>query len=121
MLKPLLAAVAVSLPLMFGGATSAQADVDVDFFFGFPHYDYRVGPEYRFRRGYGWYDPGYVRRYERFSCRQGARFLEREGYDVIRSLDCDGRTYVYRVENDDGRRITIALNSRTREYRRIRR
>jgi hypothetical protein len=114
MLKSILTAAAVALPMTLVAAPSAQADVDI--FLGFPHYDYNVGPGYRYRDGYGWYNP----RRERLSCRQGARLLEREGFDVIRPVDCRGRNYAYRVENRRGRLVTIVLNSRTGEYYRDR-
>jgi hypothetical protein len=114
MFKSILAAAAVAIPMALASSSTAKADVDV--YLGFPHFDYNVGPGYRFRDGYGWYNP----RRERLSCRQGARLLEREGFDVIRPVDCEGRTYAYRVENRRGRLVTIVLNSRTGEYYRDR-
>ena len=43
--------------LVLGAAASAQAATTVRIFFGFPHYSYKAGPDYVYRRGYGRYSP----------------------------------------------------------------
>ena len=67
-MKGLFFAAAVAATLAIGMPTAAEA-AKVKIYLGIPHYGYQVGPDYRFREGYGWYRPvGYHR--GRLSCGQ---------------------------------------------------
>jgi hypothetical protein len=108
--------------LMFAGFTSfavpAMADVDVDVNLGFPgpgynYYDYRVGPDWRFRDGYGWYRPvprpGYG--VGRLSCGEARRIVRQSGYRNVAARNCSGRTYTF-LATRNGRNVVIYVNSR---------
>ena len=56
-MKKLLFASAFAAALALGLPMAAQADTKVKVYLGLDHYDYQVGPDYRFRDGYGWYRP----------------------------------------------------------------
>jgi hypothetical protein len=88
---------------------SKQAQADVKVYFGFPYYDYRVGPEYRFRKGYGWYDPRYNRR---LSCNEARREVRQRGFRNVSRVECNGRTYTFRATRNGNRHI-VYVNSRT--------
>ena len=85
--------------------------------FGVPFYSHRVGPGWRYYDGYGWYDYGRwgdVRhRHQRLSCGEARRLVDRSGYDRVRTVECNGRTYTFKAENRKGRRITVYVNART--------
>ena len=49
----LLAAVAIT----GGMATLAEAKVNFKIYLGEPYYDHRIGPDYRYYEGRGWYRP----------------------------------------------------------------
>ena len=50
-------AAAFAATLAMGLPLEAEADTKVKVYLGMPHYGYQVGPDYRFRSGYGWYRP----------------------------------------------------------------
>lgn len=112
-----------SMMLAAGVAVSAlamapEAKADVEVYFGIPFYDYRVGPDWRYYDGYGWYDyrrHGDIRRNYRgrLTCNQARRLVDRSGYDDVRVRECAGRTYTFRAENRRGRTVTVYVNSRT--------
>ncbi len=58
-MKSLLLASIFTASLAFGLAAPANAHSNVRIYFGYPHYSYQVAPDYLFRTGYGWYQPGY--------------------------------------------------------------
>jgi hypothetical protein len=126
MIRSFLAALAVVAPMSMFASAPADARVNVDLYFGVPHYNYNVGPGYIFRPGYGWYDRSYDRGYNRnfnrnrLSCVQGERYLERRGYNIRARLDCDGRSYRYRAVNARGRTFVVDLDARTRQIYRVR-
>ena len=78
----LISAVAASMALGFSSAADAKVKVGV--FFGVPHYDYQVGPDYVYRDGYGWYrrGPGYGYR-NRLSCWEAKSFVRRQGFHDV--------------------------------------
>jgi len=101
----LAASAALALPSV------ADAGTRIGIFFGTPHYDYRVGPDYRYRDGYGWYRPSHYFYRDRLSCREAKRLVRRSGFRDVSTIECNGRTYTFEGENRRGREVTV--NSRT--------
>lgn len=133
MLRKILLACSVALPLGLFGTASALADTDFDIHFGVPFYSYQVEPAYRYYDGYGWYDadsypdfrPGYVydddEGYDddvvvvqpgRLSCGEARRIVRASGYRSVVEEDCDGVTYTFSGVRH-GRVFTIYVNSRS--------
>ena len=104
----------LSAALGFGAlAMPANAEVDVDVYLGTPRYfDYRVGPDYRFRDGYGWYLPGDDFRRYRISCGEARRIVRGHGYRNIATRECRGSTYTF-LATRNGRDVRVFVNSRT--------
>ncbi len=98
------AAIAMGLPM---AAEAAKVKV----YLGLPHYDYRVGPDYRFRDGYGWYRPVGIYR-GRLSCGEARRVVRRSGFRNVATIECNGRTYTFEATRR-GRDVTVFVNSRT--------
>lgn len=120
MLKSMLIAGSVALSALMM-TTGAEAKTRVGIYFGVPFYDYQAGPGWRYYEGYGWYDYG---RYGEFrhrgnwnrgwmSCGEARRLVDRSGYDRVRVLDCNGRTYAFRAINQRGRGVVVYVNART--------
>jgi hypothetical protein len=109
MLKSLLAAAAIALPMSMMAAAPAEAATDVRIYLGLPHFNYYPGAGFIQRPGYGWYRPGY----RQLTCNQGARLLERRGYRVRAVVECGGSQYTYRVRTPKGNNIVLKLNART--------
>ncbi len=117
-MKRLILASAVAAAVVIGLAPAADAKVKVGVFFGVPHYDYRVGPDYVYRDGYGWYQPsyrygaygGYDRR--RLSCGEARWQVRNSGYRNVSTVECEGRTYTFEGTRH-GRPVTIFVNSRS--------
>ncbi len=86
----LILATAFAASLAFALPTAAEAKTNVQIFFGTPHYDYQVGPDYRFRDGYGWYRPAYR---GRLSCNQAKRQVLNRGFRRVSTIECRGSTY----------------------------
>jgi len=99
------AALAVGLP------AAAEAKTDVKIYFGVPHYSYRVGPDYHFRDGYGWYQPRNMHR-GRLSCGEARRMVRNRGFRNVSTIECRGRTYTFEATRR-GRDIIVYVNSRT--------
>jgi hypothetical protein len=100
------AALAVGLPM------AAQADTKVKVYLGLPHYGYQVGPDYRFREGYGWYRPVAVYNRGRLSCGEARARVRHSGYRNVATVECQGRTYTFEATRR-GRDVTVFVNSRT--------
>ncbi len=97
----------------FGLPSEAEAKVVIHF--GVPHYDYQVGPGYRYRDGYGWYEPGFIDRPRfrgRLSCGEAKWRVRDRGFRNVRTIECDGRTYTFQARRGD-RRIIVYVNSRS--------
>ncbi len=106
------ASLAIGVPSL-GVPTPAQADTKVRIFFGFPHYGYRVGPDYRYRPGYGWYHPGYRNRaHARVSCGEAKWRVRNNGYRNVSTVECRGATFTFRGTRN-GRRHVLFVNSRS--------
>lgn len=102
---------ATALLLVGFASYSVPAEAKVSIYLGVPHYDYRVGPDYRFRDGYGWYRPGFAPNRGRLSCGEARRIVRQSGYRDVRARNCSGRTYAFEVRR--GNRIGIVyVNSR---------
>jgi hypothetical protein len=99
------AALAMGLPL------AAEADTNVRVYFGMPHYGYQVGPDYRFRDGYGWYRPIGIHR-GRLSRSEARRVVRNSGFRNVATIECNGRTYTFEATRR-GRDVTVFVNSRT--------
>lgn len=111
-MKSILAAAALVIPLALAGASvtsaPAQAKTSVKVYLGVPYYAYQVGPDYRFRPGYGWYRYGHGR----LSCGEARRLVARKGYRNVVARDCVGRTYVFRGTRG-GQHFQLLVNART--------
>ena len=110
-MKSLFLAATAAVAMAFAMPTAAQADVKV--YLGVPHYDYRVAPDWRFREGYGWYNPFvvYDRGYGRLSCREARRIVRNSGFRNVETIECNGRTYTFEATRR-GRDVTVYVNSR---------
>jgi hypothetical protein len=111
-MKSLFLAAAAATVMAFAMPTAAEADVKV--YLGMPHYDYRVAPGWRYREGYGWYDPividrGFIR--GRLSCGEARRIVRRSGFRNVETIECNGRTYTFEATRR-GRDVTVFVNSR---------
>lgn len=119
MFKSLMIAGSIALSA-FAMTTGADAKTRVGIYFGVPFYDYQVSPGWRYYDGYGWYDYGrygdFHRRYrvnDWMSCGQARRLVDRSGYDRVRVIECNGRTYTFSAVNRRGRMVTIYVNARS--------
>jgi hypothetical protein len=109
-MKSVLIASAFVAALTMGLPAAAEAKTNVKIYLGLPHYSYRVGPEYRFREGYGWYLPDV--RHGRLSCREARRIVRNRGFKNVSTIECSGRTYTFEATRR-GRDVTVYVNSRT--------
>ena len=108
-MKGLFLTAAVAATLAFAMPTTADAKVKI--YLGFPHYDYQVGPDYRYRDGYGWYqDTRYYNR-GRLSCGEARRAVRNNGFRNVNTIECNGRTYTFEATRR-GREVTVFVNSR---------
>jgi hypothetical protein len=102
-------AAAVAATLAIGVPTAAEA-AKVKIYLGVPHYGYQVGPDYRFREGYGWYrSVGYNR--GRLSCGQAKWRVRDMGFRNVSTIECRGVTYTFEATRR-GRDVTVFVNSR---------
>jgi hypothetical protein len=111
-MKNLLMALIVAAPVAFGlgGGNGAEASPNVKTYLGVPYYGYQVGPDYVYRKAYGWYRPG--RHLDRLSCGEARRIVSNRGYRNIVARNCNGGTYVFRAVRNN--RIAIVyVNART--------
>ena len=134
-MKKILAASALAASIIFGMATASEAKTNVHIYFGVPHYSYQVGPDYRYRDGYGWYNPGgdyydgsfydgqgfydgpryRMREYSfgnRISCGEARGIVRSSGFRNVSAIECSGRTYTFRAMRR-GNLVTVYVNSRT--------
>jgi hypothetical protein len=102
----LLAAVAIT----GGMATVAEAKVNFKIYLGEPYYDYRVGPDYRYYDGRGWYRPMHQR--ANISCGEAKRIVRDRGFRNVATRECEGRTYTFSAKRN-GYRFLVFVNSRT--------
>ena len=112
-MKSLFLASAVVATLALAMPIAADARTNVQIYFGMPHYGYQVGPDYRYRQGYGWYqDSGYYNYNRgRLSCGEARRVVRNSGYRNVSTIECQGRTYTFEATRR-GRDVTVFVNSR---------
>jgi hypothetical protein len=91
----------------FHAPTTADADVNVRVYLGVPYYSYRVGPDYEYRRGYGWYLPSSGK----ISCTRAMSILRNHGYYNVGAVECRGKTYTFRATRN-GKRYIMHVSSR---------
>jgi hypothetical protein len=103
----LAAAAAATLAL----AMPTAADAKVRIYLGLEHYDYRVGPDYRYRDGYGWYRPSGFYGRGRISCGEARRIVRNSGFRNVDTIECRGRTYTFEATRR-GRDVTVFVDSR---------
>jgi hypothetical protein len=70
-----LVALAAMVPIWTGFSVAADAKPNVQLFFGIPYYSEKIGPDYRYYDGRGWYRERYNRPAcrDRISCREARR------------------------------------------------
>ena len=105
---------AVAATMMFAMPPAADA-AKVKIYLGVPHYGYQVGPDYRFREGYGWYQySDYNDDYNRgrLSCSEARRAVRNSGFRNVSTIECNGRTYTFEATRR-GRDVTVFVDSRT--------
>ena len=110
-MKGLFFASAVAAVLALAIPTEADAKTKVKVYLGMPHYDYQVGPGYRFRDGYGWYEPIGIYDRGRLSCGEARRIVRSNGFRNVATIECNGRTYTFEATRR-GRDVTVFVNSR---------
>lgn len=112
-MKKIILAALVALPLAFAASTApAEAHTGISIYFGMPFYNYRPGPDYRFRQGYGWYQPRYYGYQNRLSCGEARNIVRDRGYRNVRAVECNGRTYTFQATYRGMFRI-VYVNART--------
>jgi hypothetical protein len=109
-MKRLLIASAFAATVALALPTAAEAKVNFQIFFGVPHYSYQVGPDYRYRDGYGWYRPVGLR--GQLSCGEAKWRVRNSGFRNVSTIECRGRTYTFEATRR-GRDVTVYVNSRT--------
>ncbi|HUQ36797.1 MAG TPA: hypothetical protein VM144_10530 [Aestuariivirga sp.] len=109
-MKGFFLATAVAATLAFAMPTAASADTKVRVYLGMPHYGYQMGPDYRYRDGYGWYRPVGIHR-GRLSCGEARRIVRNNGFRNVATIECNGRTYTFEATRR-GRDVTVFVNSR---------
>lgn len=109
-MKSFFLASAVAATLALGMPTAADA-ASVKLYFGVPHYGYQMGPDYRFRSGYGWYqDRNYYNR-GRLSCGEAKWRVRDRGYRNVATVECRGSTYTFKAWRGKNR-VTVFVNSK---------
>jgi hypothetical protein len=119
-----LIAIAAAFPFLGAMAPAADAKVNFDIYLGVPYYNERIGPDYRYYEGRGWYrdefygEPRYDDRPRaRLSCGEARRIVRRNGYRNVSAEECSGRTYTFSATRK-GRNVVVYVNSRTGSLRR---
>jgi hypothetical protein len=111
-MKSIILASAFAAALAMGLPVAAEAKTNVQIYLGVPHYGYQVGPDYRFRKGHGWYRAsGYSNRGQ-LSCGEARSRVRNSGFRNVATIECNGRTYTFEATRR-GRDVTVFVNSRT--------
>ena len=114
-MKGFFLASAVAATLALAMPMAAEAKTNVRVYLGMPHYGYQVGPDYRFRSGYGWYQDrnyyngGYNR--GRLSCGEARARVRNSGFRNVATIECRGATYTFEATRR-GRDVTVFVNAR---------
>jgi hypothetical protein len=109
-MKSLFLATALAASMAFALPTAAEAKIVV--YFGMPHYSYQVGPDYRYRDGYGWYRPNsfYIR--GRLSFGEAKWRVRERGFRNVSTIECQGRVYTFKARRGD-HRVIVYVNARS--------
>lgn len=107
-MKRTLVACMVFAAALFTAPTESTAHAKVRIYLGVPHYAYRVGPDYVYRSGWGWYRPARAR----ISCQRARNIVKNRGYRNVDRVECNGATYTFRGTRG-GKRYVIYVNSRS--------
>ena len=111
-MKTLILASAFAATLALGLSPAAEAHaVKFKLFFGLPHYGYQVGPDYKFRTGYGWYRAGNGN-VARLSCGAAKVQVRNRGYRNVSTIECSGATYTFRATRN-GNAGRVLVNAKT--------
>ena len=102
----LLAAVAIT----GGTASLAEAKVNFKIYLGEPYYEQRMGPDYRYYDGRGWYR--YNNNRYKISCGEARQIVRNKGFRSVATRECEGRTYTFFAKRN-GNRFLVYVNSRT--------
>ena len=111
-MKNIILASAVSATIALGMPTAVEA-AKVKIYLNMPHYGYQVGPDYRYREGYGWYQDSryYNNNRGRLSCGEARRAVRNNGFRNVNTIECNGRTYTFEATRR-GRDVTVFVDSR---------
>lgn len=109
-MKSILLSAALAASVLIGIPAAAEAATNVRIYLGIPHYTYQVGPDYVYRKGYGWYRPAGVN--NKLSCAQARDKVRNRGYRNVSTVECGGRTYTFRATRN-GDRTRVYVNSRS--------
>ena len=113
-MKSALLALAIAIPTALATmapAADAKTRVSIGVFFGQPYYSYRVGPDYAYRSGFGWYHRKHKLR-DKLSCVEARNLLRHRGFRILGTRDCSGTTYTFRTSRN-GNRGLVYVNART--------
>ena len=102
-MKKLLIATVLAAGFAFAAPQASEAGTSIHIYLGIPHYSYRVGPDYLFRPGYGWYRRPTVA--WRISCGAGRNLLASRGFHNIDTVECGGPVYTYRATRNGNRSL----------------
>lgn len=111
-MKKILLASAFAVTLAIGPFATVEAQAKVNIYFGVPHYGSQLGPDYRFRDGYGWYRPVGVYNRGRLSCGEARSRVRNSGFRNVATIECSGSTYTFEATRR-GRDVRVYVNSRT--------
>ena len=109
-MKKIIIGLLAAVSMTAGMASLAEAKVNFRIYLGEPYYDQRMGPDYRYYEGRGWYRYNNYRAH--ISCGEAKRIVRNKGYRNVATRECEGRTYTF-VAKRNGHRILIYVNSRT--------
>ncbi len=108
-MKKFLISSALALSFAFAAPVPGEAATSVRIYLGLPHYSYQIGPDYEYRRGYGWYRAKNARR---VSCDRARSLVRNRGYRNVQVIECQGATYTFRAVRN-GKRYKLFVNSRS--------
>jgi hypothetical protein len=109
MKKMIIAAMAAAAATCAVPAADGEAATKVKIYLGVPHYATRLGPDYFYRNGYGWYRPAAK---GKISCERARNIVRNQGFRNVDRVECNGPTYTFRGTRN-GKRYAVYVNART--------
>ena len=88
---------------------SERVEAKITINLGEPYYDQRMGPDYRYYKGRGWYRYNNHRR--NISCGQAKRIVRDHGFRNVSTREREGRTCKF-VAKRNGHHTLVYVNSR---------